>query len=211
MNLGWANAMHSLKAIGLFDKTEVPGLSIDDTYAYLQRAFKDGVVSEASVRKLMANKGVRDVDGALDAVRWLGLLQPSAAPKAPANPKKASAAIDSLCKLLEERLQYKEGEKDMVAMFHTVTGEMPDGSVEAHTSRLLAFGTPGGDSAMSATVGYTTAAGVELALNRMKQPSATAMNGVIIPIHASVYNPIMDRIQDFGINWTEDVAVTKRK
>lgn len=205
--------MHSLKAIGLFDKQEVPGLSIDDTYAFLQRAFPDGVVSEASVRKLMGNRGVKDLDGAMDAVRWLGLLQPSAASGralAPANPSKPSAAIDSLCKLLEERLQYKEGEKDMVAMFHTVTGEMPDGSVEAHTSRLLAFGTPGGDSAMSATVGYTTAAGVELALNRLKG-TAKGANGVIIPIHESVYNPIMDRIQDFGINWTEDVAITKPK
>ena len=134
--------MHSLKAIGLFDKQEVPGLSIDNTYAFLQRAFPDGVVSEASVRKLMGNKGVKDLDGAVDAVRWLGLLHPTpAAQLSPANPKKPSAAIDSLCKLLEERLQYKEGEKDMVAMFHTVTGEMPDGSVEAHTSRLLAFGT----------------------------------------------------------------------
>lgn len=209
--------MHSLKSIGLFDKQEVPGLSIDDTHAFLQRSFPDGMVTEASVRKLMASKGVKDLDGAIDAVRWLGLLQPVSASGrliTPANSAKPSAAIDSLCKLLEERLQYKEGEKDMVAMFHTVTGEMPDGSVEAHTSRLLAFGTPGGDSAMSATVGYTTAAGVELALNRLKAPVAGAaapLNGVIIPIHESVYNPIMARIQDFGINWTEDIAVTQRK
>jgi saccharopine dehydrogenase-like NADP-dependent oxidoreductase len=216
---GWANAMHALKAIGLFDKTEVPGLALEDTYAFLQRSFSDGKVGEASLRRLMASKGVRDVDGAMEAVRWLGLLEPSAVPAAAKKPSaKPAAAIDSLCKLLEDRLQYKEGEKDMVAMFHTVTGELPDGTVEAHTSRLLAFGTPGGDTAMSATVGYTTAAGVELALQRVRSgalatPNAAAAipNGVIIPIQASVYEPMLKRIQDFGITWTEDIQVTKRK
>ena len=54
------------------------------------------------------------------------------------------------------QLQFGEGEKDMVAMFHTVNGRMPDGSLEEHASRLLAFGIPGGDTAMAATVGYTT-------------------------------------------------------
>lgn len=54
------------------------------------------------------------------------------------------------------QLQFAEGEKDMVAMFHSVNGRMPDGSIEEHASRLLAFGIPGGDTAMAATVGYTT-------------------------------------------------------
>ena len=205
--------MYALRAIGLFDKQEVEGLSIDNTHAFLSRAFSDGVVSETSVKRLMASKGVRDVDGAMEAVRWLGLMHKSQSGAHSNSSSKPVAAIDSLCKLLEERLQYKEGEKDMVAMFHTVTGHMPDGTVEAHTSKLLAFGTPGGDSAMSATVGYTTAAAAELVLNRMKggaKANANALNGVLIPIHESIYNPIMARIQDFGINWTEEVVVTKK-
>lgn len=207
--------MHALKSIGLFDKTEVPGLSVDDVYGFLCRAFPDGKVTEGSLRKLMANRGVRDVDGAMEAVRWLGLLQPSTI-TTPV-PSKPVAAIDALCKLLEARLQYKEGEKDMVAMFHTVTGELPDGTVEAHTSRLLAFGTPGGDSAMSATVGYTTAAGVELVLQRLQattrahESTPAVPNGVIIPIQASVYEPILKRITDCGITWTEDITVTRKK
>ena len=210
---GWANAMHALKAIGLFDKTEVPGLSVDDPYAFLQRSFPDGKVTDAALRRLMSSKGVRDVDSAMEAVRWLDLTKSNGKP-APDN--KPASPVDALCKLLEERLQYKEGEKDMVAMFHTVTGEMPDGSVESHTSRLLAFGTPGGDSAMSATVGYTTGAGAEIALNRLKASTRASsdgpapLNGVIIPIHESIYNPILDRIQDFGITWTEDIQVTRK-
>lgn len=44
----------------------------------------------------------------------------------------------------------------MVAMFHSITGKLPDGTYERHESRLLAFGKPGGDTSMSETVGYTT-------------------------------------------------------
>jgi hypothetical protein len=48
--------------------------------------------------------------------------------------------MESLCVLLEQRLRYCEGERDMVAMVHEVTGCFPSGDVEKHTSRLLAFG-----------------------------------------------------------------------
>jgi saccharopine dehydrogenase-like NADP-dependent oxidoreductase len=212
--LGWANAMHALKSIGLFDKTEVPGLALGEIHQFLARSLNGAPVTEQAVRHLMSTRGVKDIDGAMQAVRWLGMMQPLPAGSAlRGDSGKNYAAIDALCRLLEDRLQYKEGEKDMVAMFHTVTGEFADGTVEAHTSRLLAFGTPGGDSAMSATVGYTTAAGAELLLNRLKNPSAAAqgLTGVLIPTHESIYNPIMARIQDFGINWTEDIEVTRKK
>jgi hypothetical protein len=44
----------------------------------------------------------------------------------------------------------------MVAMYHSIEGRMPDGTIEKHESRMLVFGTPFGDTAMSETVGYTT-------------------------------------------------------
>ena len=139
-------------------------------------------------------------------------------------------------------LAYQKGERDMVAMYHTVVGVMPDGTEERHTSRLLAFGAPKaspdaerqvegvgknveGDSAMSATVGYTTAAAVELILqlNPHKKPVCLrddpaikplplgGRTGVLIPITAEIYEPILHRLNDFGITWTESVAVSKIK
>ena len=134
----------------------------------------------------------------------------------------------------------------MVAMYHTIVGVMSDGTEERHTSRLLAFGAPkaspaverqgegegegvgmnvDGDSAMSATVGYTTAAAVELILqlNPYKRPVSLSddptmkllplggQTGVLIPISAEIYEPILQRLNDFGITWTESVAVSKIK
>jgi hypothetical protein len=63
---------------------------------------------------------------------------------------------------------------DMVAMFHNISGKYSNGTVfteQHHTSRLVAFGTPGGDSAMAATVGYTTAAAAELMILDNSQSS----------------------------------------
>jgi saccharopine dehydrogenase (NADP+, L-glutamate forming) len=85
-------------------------------------------------------------------------------------------------------------------MYHTVLGELPDGSSERHVSRLLAFGNPSGDSAMAATVGYTTAVGAELLLRgKVKE------TGVMIPTQAEIYMPMLERLQELGITYTESV------
>ena len=87
-------------------------------------------------------------------------------------------------------------------MFHNVVGRFPDGSTEHHTSRLLAFGVPGGDSAMAQTVGYTTAVAAEMIL---QGKFASNMAGVIIPTKPEVYEPMLDRLEQLGVTWNEDI------
>lgn len=74
-----------------------------------------------------------------------------------------------------------------------------------------------GDSAMSATVGYTTAAAVELILQLHKKDgsgevahSLAGRAGVLIPTTPDIYGPILKRLSDFGISWTESVTVTQK-
>ena len=222
--------------------------------------------------------GVRDVDDAMQALEWLGVT-PALEPVIPLSgsnirseeqlggsvgissrrgPKTISgdSPIDALSALMTEHkgLAYHQGERDMVAMYHTVVGVMPDGSEERHTSRLMAFGAPTkgkgkkalkggqeeqegqegvaeeeeGDSAMSATVGYTTAAAVELLLH-LNPAHTTASDhdlegagsgvrsglggraGVLIPITPDIYEPILNRLNDFGITWTETITVTNKQ
>jgi hypothetical protein len=59
---------------------------------------------------------------------------------------------------------------------------------------------------MSATVGYTTAAAAELILDN--KLSETNLKGVVIPTDARIYEPLLKRIQDFGITWTDTITVT---
>lgn len=190
---GWANAMYGLKSLGLFDSSNHPqGVT----------NWKDLLKSKGgskSPRELLLAAGVEDVDHALEAAEWLGVLSDQ--------PLAANTPIDSLCKVMEQKLQFQNGEKDMVAMYHRVSGRMPDGSTETHSSRLLAFGNPGpdGDSAMAETVGYTTAAAAEMILNGQ----LISRSGVIIPTTEDIYQPMLKRINDFGIYWTEDITKSK--
>lgn len=206
--------------------------------------------------------GVKDVEGAVDALGWLGIsrsLRGSAA-------LEGHTPIDALSHLMTSHsgLTYQQGERDMVAMYHTVCGRMPDGSQERHTSQLMCFGAPKernegdkadigergmergdemknhnqmgsnkdkererereeGDSAMSATVGYTTAAAVELLLNlnpHVKNKDSGSgpgslplggRSGVLIPITADIYDPILRRLNDFSITWTETITITGKE
>ena len=221
--------------------------------------------------------GVRDVDSAIEALEWLGVT-PALVPVAASSSSSSSSnheeqteihneinlkgavmnitggsPMDALSALMTEHrgLAYQQGERDMVAMYHTVVGVMPDGSEERHTSRLMAFGAPTkgkrgrgskgrqegleaheededeeGDSAMSATVGYTTAAAVELLLQlnpAHKRPSDLegpgsgissglgGRAGVLIPITPDIYEPILSRLNDCGITWTETITVTHKQ
>ena len=195
--------MQSVKALNLLDTAVTTHATWSDVlYETLNRrgidAHKIGL--EDGVRLLLqADGGVKNVDDAMHALQWIGLLSENGG-----NKLQASTPLDSLCRVMEQKLSFSENERDMVAMFHTVVGRMPDGTVERHTSRLLDFGESGhhGDSAMSKTVGYTTGAAAELLLI-----GAIKAKGVVIPTSQEVYEPMLNRLKDFGITWTENIEI----
>jgi saccharopine dehydrogenase-like NADP-dependent oxidoreductase len=203
---GWANVMQSLKVLNLMELTDINN---ENWAAYLEVQLKKGGINpkngktlEHNLMDLLRHEGsVQQPEVAIEALKWLGLWGGSS----PVT-MQAKTPLDSLCKVMEDRLTFQENERDMVAMFHTIVGRMPDGSVEHHTSRLLDFGEPGrnADSAMSKTVGYTTGAAAELILN-----GQMGTTGVSIPTSAEVYKPMLRRLQDFGIHWTDKVDVVR--
>ena len=279
--------MQAFKYLGLLDDAEIPISSwrtlLELRLLHLRNTGHiigggEGFTNLATaVRTALQapDSGVSNVDAAMKALYWLGILQPivetegvqiktnsdtgsgSGSGSSSSLTLEGSSPIVALSNLLEKRLSYAPGEKDMVAMFHTVVGEMPDGSTERHTSRLLAFGDPAGDSAMSATVGYTAGAAVELILGLNPSPSAATAggreggsrgggraylaaagsgatdrlkdssskdtgsgakssleflkgrSGILLPTIPSIYEPVLARLRDCGISWTEAVEVTR--
>lgn len=198
--------MYGLKALDLFDNNSIPA-GIGNWKSLLCEKHKslvldsNGDISLASLKELLKSRGVLDVASAANAIKWLGILSSAALPSGSKTP------MDALSMLLENTLTFKEGEKDMVAMYHTVTGRMPDGSSEEITSSLLAFGLSGasGETAMAATVGYTAGAAAELVLL-----DKVSSRGVIIPTSPELYNPLLARLKDFGISWSETVIKTAK-
>lgn len=217
---GWANVMQALKVLNLLDT--MPTKFSTWTELLLGRPLKEWenqmglskdmggrgrniAIANAIEKRLVENGTVADVQAAMTALHWLGLCGEGSAENLSLP---AASPIDCLAKLLEEKLVYAPGEKDMVAMFHSIVGTFPDGRKETHTSRLLAFGTVGGDSAMSATVGYTTAAAAELILEGKIKPQTHG--GVQIPTDKAIYIPLLQRLKEFGITWSESESISNK-
>lgn len=216
---GWANVFQAMKVLNLLELDVLP--SSVSTWRDLlinrcEHTFKkynikydfanNGGESLRNILKkaLILSNSVQDIPAALYALEWLGVLEESNSPSL----QPGTASIDALGNLLEKKLKFEDTEKDMVAMFHTIVGQMPDGTIENHTSKLLAFGTPGDDTAMSATVGYTTAAAAELVL--FGKLDATRSGGVMIPITKDIYEPMLKRLNDFGITWNSNITKTAK-
>ncbi len=65
--------------------------------------------------------------------KWLGLTS-----NQPITP--CGTMLDTLCALLESKMNYEEGERDMIMLQHTFRVQLADGRVQTRLSTLLEFG-----------------------------------------------------------------------
>lgn len=116
-----------------------------------------------------------------------------------------SSILNAFCALLQEKLAYEEGERDMVLMQHefNVTykndKDRPD---EVKTSSMLLYGDPQGDTAMAKTVGLTIAVGAELVLG-----GAGKGGGILVPTTPELYNPGLDLLAKEGLVFNEETRL----
>jgi saccharopine dehydrogenase-like NADP-dependent oxidoreductase len=123
---------------------------------------------------------------------WLGLFGNDPLPCEKSSP------MDVLGGRLLEKLQYREGERDMIVLHHEFRAEYPKGRKERITSTLIDFGIPRGDSAMSRTVSLPAAIAARLMLEgRIKE------TGVHIPVNPLIYEPVLDELARVNITCKE--------
>ncbi|KAI9093121.1 Saccharopine dehydrogenase-domain-containing protein [Phlyctochytrium arcticum] len=143
----------------------------------------------------------------MEALEWLGMLSADNALALPATEASASAVspLDAFCSLLQSRLVYKEGERDMVAMHHEFginwgsAGKGPAGfAKEKRTATMIAYGDPDGYSAMAKTVGLPAAIGAEMMLDGLLN-----RKGVLAPMTKDIYAPMLSKLEAEGITFTE--------
>lgn len=142
---------------------------------------------------------------------WLGLLGSGVVPPRPDGWGAAALVVapgsgtllDATAALLASHpdLQYHPGERDMVLMRHEFVVAYPGGRRERRTSTLRLHGVPGGHSAMATTVGLPVALTVELLL---QDPGAVG-SGVVTPLHASLYQPVLEGLARHGVALDERV------
>lgn len=206
--------MLGCRALGLLSHAPLPN---PDPAALLPTALNlpsssstdPDAIAAAALARLRTEPGITDPARVLAAVRWLGLLGGSNdTPVATGGAGHGDEeVIDGFSRVLERRLGYGPGERDMVAMRHDVAVDFPDkGVTERHTATLLAYGdgegVEGGFTAMAKTVGWTSA----LAVGLLVEEGAVDVGrfaGVQAPLARELYAPLLRGLAEVGVVFEE--------
>lgn len=106
---------------------------------------------------------------------------------------------DFLQHVLEHTWTLQPADKDMVVMVHQIeyTGKGGRGKKTLESS-LVVKGKDPAQTAMSLTVGLPVAMVAQMILN-----NEIKKTGVMLPMYPEIYNPILARLKDYGINFKE--------
>jgi saccharopine dehydrogenase-like NADP-dependent oxidoreductase len=193
--IGWCNTLFNFVKIGLLD-TE-PRLSRGMTYGDYMRGLL-GAGPDEDLRLAAADRMGVPADCLPPwNLHWLGMFSDRPIGHDSISP------LDALGEIMEEKLSYGPGERDMVVLFHEFKAWFPtDDHFERMTSSLVDFGEPGGDSSMSRTVSLPAAIAARLILEGKISP-----RGVQRPVHPEIYNPVLDELENLGIVCSEEKTV----
>lgn len=206
---GFPEFVRALVALNFLDDTPVAYLSKEDkaplTWAQLTARLagvsEDNIdesrLSAALLAKVDIFKGDEFQSQAfIRGCRWLGFFDKSAPVE------KRGNLLDTLCQVLEQKMQYEEGERDMVFLQHTFECETRDGRRETRYSTGIWYGDGrrGGVTAMARTVGVPCGIAVNLILKKR-----IVRRGVIAPMWSDVNRPLLEELEREGISMVETV------
>jgi len=190
-NMGWCDCLHNYLKLGLLDLEmyDVRGKTFRDFTAEKLGCTANDDLAEAVANKCDISKRSLPVTN----LEWLGMFDADPLPK------------DEMCHLgamsarMEDRLTYRDGERDMLIMKHVFVAEYADGTREQLHSQLVDYGIAGGDSSMARTVSLPVAIAARMILEgRITHP------GVIRPITRDIYDPVLMELESLGIVCDEE-------
>lgn len=120
----------------------------------------------------------------VDGLRWVGIFSDEKIiPRG--NP------LDTLCATLEQKMQFKPTERDLVVLQHKFGIENKDGSKTVKTSTLVEYGVPGGYSAMARLVGIPCGVAVKQVLN-----GTISERGILAPINTKINESLIKELKE---------------
>ncbi len=195
-NLGWCNTLDNIVRLGFLSQAAKP--IGGKTYAQFMRDLlpPDAPDTGDIQADLAAHLDIAPDSKVINDLVWLGLFddRPIEGVDAEISP------LDLLTREMLARMEYNQGERDLIILVHHFDASYPDGKKEHITSTLIAFGDPDGYSAMARTVSLPAAIAVDLIV----QGKITA-TGVQIPVTPNLYEPILNGLEKFGIECMEKI------
>jgi saccharopine dehydrogenase (NADP+, L-glutamate forming) len=120
----------------------------------------------------------------ISGLKWIGIFSEELI-----NPR--SNPLDTLCAVLEKKMQFEKGERDLVMLQHKFEIEHKDGKKETRTSTLCEYGVPGGYSAMARLVGIPAAVAAKLVLD-----GTISEKGVLAPMNSKINDPLIKELKE---------------
>jgi saccharopine dehydrogenase (NADP+, L-glutamate forming) len=189
-NIGWCDTFKKIVDLGLVDETPRDNLK-GITYKQMMANLVGAAANEDVAEKTAAKVGLAGNSEVIRRLEWLGLFSDEKVPE-------CNNHLDILSHRLQEKLYYKEGEKDMLILRHKFIVENKDKSRDMVTSTMIDFGIPGGDSSMARTVSLPLAIGVKLMAE-----GKIDLTGVHIPRIKEIYAPVLAELERLNIKMEE--------
>jgi saccharopine dehydrogenase (NADP+, L-glutamate forming) len=194
---GWSETWHQIVKLGLPNDTmPIPGLA-EMTYQQFVRMFISTKDRSTSLERCVANYlNINPTGKIMENLRWLGLFSDEVIGG------KVRTAADVMTQLLMKKLPLPKDGRDMVVLQHEVTAVYPEENhrEEKIVSTMIEYGTPGGFTAMSKTVGLPAAIAAKLILT-----GKIPLTGCHIPTHPMIYEPVLLELSDNGIVFKERI------
>lgn len=184
-NIGWCETMLCIARLGVLDETErddLQGMSFDNLTRRLVNAAA-GISTRQAVQKYLGDDASEEV---LDRLEWLGLFSSEPLPDEP-------TYLDVMTQRFLEKMPYREGERDMLVLYHDFLAEWPDHQKRI-TSTMVDFGIPYGDSSMARTVSLPAAIATRLILQ-----GKIKLSGVYAPVLPEIYHPVLTELESMDI------------
>lgn len=191
--IGFVDSWNLIVQLGLTDDTFVVENSENMTYREFVNSFLPYHKTKSLEEKLYEYLNVNPNDYKLYRLRWLGLFE---------NKKiglKNATPAQILQKILEEKLVFEEGDKDLIAMQHIFKYKL-NGKNYCLKSSFVFEGVDKTHSAMAITVGTPLAIAVKLVMQ-----GKIKLTGVYMPTIPEIYKPVMEELKTQGIIFHEEI------
>lgn len=188
---GFCRTWNGLIQLGLTDDTFKIKNSEDLTYRDFVNTFLRYDDVKTVEQKFAAYAGFSEDSIEMYKCRWLGLFD-----RTPIGIKNATPA-QILQKILEEKWQLDDSDRDMIVMQHRFEYEI-NGAKKKKTSSLVVEGQNNTHTGMALTVGLPVAIATKMILTNQ-----IATTGVAVPTKKSIYEPVLKEMEAFGIKFIE--------
>lgn len=190
---GYCRAWNLLVQLGMTDDSYVLEDSENMTFRDFTNSFLFYRTQDTVELKLAYYLGIEVNSAEMHRFTWLGLFD---------NKKiglKRATPAQILQKLMEEKMSLEPGDKDMCVMQHIFEYEL-NGRNHRITSSMVVKGEDPIITAMAKTVGLPLAIYVKMFLN----DEIKVQPGVHTPVMKEVYNPVLEELKEYGIEFIEE-------